>query len=207
MGITVQTVINRALSKLGILGAGLTVSTNDNALCLEALIAILNKQITSGTFGDLVDITPTASPYSAGENQRVINNGTITLTLPTSLPVQYCYNDYGIEAYGTDSSTTRPPRDLAVIEECRTDTHVTNTYIYDARLRQWVEINSLTYTSICPLALRDENGLACLLATNVADEFSQQPSEGIVKAAYDYQQGLADNWSQANDVRVARKYY
>ena len=209
MPTTCQTIITRALSKLGIATAGVTPRTADNDLGLQALKGVLHNLITSGTFGTLTDVIPAVTSYEAGENERVVNDGTITVTLPDSVPLYYTQGDYGMVSYNSDESSIRPPRHMSVIEEVNTSTGAITTNIYDAQLRAWVDINALAVGDDCPLALRDENGLAALLAIHVADEFGQQPTNLTLKAAFAYKAGLAHNWSEAGEVVSAdkSKYY
>ena len=208
MSITVQTIITNALSNIGIVGAGGSPSTADNATCLDALKGRLNSYINAGLFGRMDDVVPNVTAYTANENERIINNGSITVTLPTSISQQGglgCNDwDYG---FGLSVPSTRPPLDLAVIEEVRTDTGTTNTYIYDARIRQWVEINALTYTSVCPLAQRDSLGLAAELSLAVADKFGQEPGQLTVMQARNFRAQLSTNWSEGTTLPDPGTYF
>lgn len=209
MSTTCQTIINRALTKLGILGSSsATPTTADNALGLEALKGIYQRLINSGAFGQLTDVIVT-SDYTAGENERIKTTSTVIITLPDQVSfVGYepCAG-YGQVGLFTDDNLVRPPRDLAVVSIVYTDNGTIQDYIYDNRLRQWVEINALTYTSVAPLALRDEGGLAATLAIDLADEFGQQPTALTLRAAGAFATALAFNISQAGEVIHRGDYY
>lgn len=207
MQIQVQQILTRSLNKLGIVGASTTPNTNDNALALEALKALIHGFINAGTFGELDDIIPNGvTTYNASENQRIVHDSTVAVSLPTTLPLSYNASDYGFSAVTYDNNLVRPPMDLSVIEDVNTDTATTATYLYDNNLRTWTDINTLLSTSACPLALRDENGLTCLLALHLADEFGQQPTDLMVAAAAKFKGALATNFSQAGKLLTPGDY-
>lgn len=204
---TCQEISTRALQKLGIVGAGATPNAADNALALSALRAVYQKLITGGAFGRLFDVIPNTAMYQANERERIVHDGAVTVTLPLEIPYYRETDDYGHVTYTGDESYVRPPRDLSVISVVNTTTANSLDYIYDSRVRNWVEINALTGSSYAPLSQRDENGLTCLLAMNIADEFGQQPTQLMVKAAYEFQTALSHNWSQAGEVLQRPDYF
>lgn len=192
---TCQTVCNLALSKLGIIGAGETPEAADSALALQSLVSYYQKLINAGAFGALVDVIPSTTDYDAGENERIVHDGTVTVNLPVELPGSYITTDYGRVTYGGDIGSVRPPRDLSVISIVDTDSGVIEDHLYDNRLRSWVDVNSLVAGDTAPLSHRDENGLACALALRIADSFNQQPTEAMGRAAVRFEEAICNNWS------------
>lgn len=207
MSSTVQQIINRALGKLGIIEAGGTPTTNDQALALQALKAVYRRLITTGVFGDLIDVIPQMTAYTAGENERIVHDGSVTVTLPTELPLFVFGNDYGMVTYSSDNGQVRPPRDGSIVTVSNTSTGVTTDSIYDGQIKQWISIEGLTATSVAPMSQRDENGLACLLALDLADEFGQQITATMTNAAALYKRHIAYNWSQAGDLIQPKDHF
>jgi hypothetical protein len=197
---TCQQIITRALGKLGIVGAGQVPTTDDNALGLQALVALYRHLITAGAFGELYDVIPTGTTYTAAENERVMHDSTLTVVLPTTISNIEAISDYDGTSFVSDENTIRPPRDGSIIVDINTTTGVTTDWLYDGQTKTWRKIQGLATTDTAPHSFRDENGLAALLATHLADEFGQQISQTIAKHAFDYQLGLTQNWSQAGSL-------
>lgn len=201
---TCQTIITRALQKLGIVGAGGTPLTDDNTLGLETLIGLYQGLINKGASGAADDtVLPSGIDYTAHENERIVHDGTCTITLPTQIAAIYvCDNDYGLPITTTDTSAVRTPMDMAFVSVVRTDTGAITDYLYDNRIRDWVELNALSVSNEAPLSHRDPNGLSCLLSLYLADYFgpTAQPGSLTAKAAYDFQLALAQNFSQAGEI-------
>src|SRR5690349_1335743 len=127
--ISCDTVCSLALGKLGIIGAGATPDTEDAALALRSLKSYYQKLINAGAFGALTDVIPAVTDYEAGENERIVNDGTVTVTLPVTLPSYYETTQYGFSGYTVDASTARPPRDLSVVSVVNTDTNEISDYL------------------------------------------------------------------------------
>src|SRR5687767_7127764 len=99
---TMQSVAELALGKLGIIGAGETPEAPDLALAIQSLKSYFQKLINSGALGALVDVIPSVTDYEAGENERIVHDGTVTVTLPVELPNAYQSSDYGWVSYSAD---------------------------------------------------------------------------------------------------------
>jgi hypothetical protein len=204
---TCQQIIARALGKLGIVGAGQTPTTDDNTLGLQALVALYRHLITAGAFGELYDVIPTGTAYTASENERVMHDSTLTVTLPATITNVEAISDYDRVAYIDDEALVRPPRDGSVVVDINTTTAITNDWLYDGQNKVWRKIQGLVLSDVAPHSHRDENGLAALLATHLADEFGQQITQTIAKHATDYQLGLTQNWSQAGSLLPRIDYW
>src|SRR5215218_6257975 len=126
-----QTVCNLALGKLGIVGAGDSPEAPDSALALQTLVSYYQKLINSGAFGAMVDVIPSVTNYLAGENERIVHDGTVTVTKPDELPDYFLTTDYGREVYGTAPGFVRPPRDLSVISIVNKATSSIQDWLYD----------------------------------------------------------------------------
>ena len=196
---TVQTVLNRALQKLGVISAGNNPEASDNALALQALKGLFRHYRTSGAFGKVYEVLPTLASYTVLEGDHVIRSSITTqINLPDTIAADGDFTDYGVEGvFITDQNSIRPPRDMSYASITDQDTGLTTDYIYDGQIAQWICVETLTYNSICPLSFRDENGLAACLAMHVADEFGQQPTELIMRASNRFEEALAMNWSEA----------
>lgn len=190
-----QTICDLALSKLGVIGAGETPESADSALALQSLKSYYQKLINSGAFGALVDVIPSVSVYNAGENERIVHDGTVTVTLPEELPLSYRSSDYGWTSYSDDLGTMRPPSDLSVVSIVDTSTNTIADHLYDNRLRVWVNIVAISAGDPAPLSHRDENGLACALALRLADSFGQQPTQDMLTSATRFEEALCNQWS------------
>jgi hypothetical protein len=190
-----QSVSELALGKLGIVGAGETPEAADLSLAVQSLKSYYQKLINAGAFGALIDVIPSTTDYEAGENERIVHDGSVTVTLPVQLPLQYQSSDYGWVSYSTDIGLVRPPRDLSVISIVDTESGDIEDYLYDNRLRSWIDVNSLVAGDTAPLSHRDENGLACALALRIADSFGQQSTESMARAATRFEEALCNQWS------------
>jgi len=95
---TSRQVINGALRKIGVLGAGREARTNDAQDALEALRDTYQWLISSGAFGRLRDVVP-QSNYTACGNERIFRNesNVTTITLPETVPVYvtWCGDSWG----------------------------------------------------------------------------------------------------------------
>lgn len=179
---TCQALIKRSLRMLGELASGREPSSNEAADALQALQGLYKHLVATGTLGRLRDVL-TATNYTAGENERVINTsgGAITITLPTTVTD---YNDYSSAAGSTydygfcgSGNGTRAPRDRSVVVKAGA---TPTTWIYDADLAAWVDIDGLTLTSAAPFTQKLETGMAALLATHIASEYREGPVSPMV---------------------------
>lgn len=206
---TCQTIINRALSKLGIREAGSNPDAADSALGLQGLKSVYRGLITSGALGEMYSVIPVDPTYTAGENERIFRNSEDieTIELPETIAMPVLVSDYGMLSYTTDESSVRPPRDGAVITITDASTDVTVDYIYDGQTFKWRDVEGLSLNDIAPLSRRDENGLASMVAIEIADEFGQQVSDRTQKAAMLYVNGLTVNRSQAGTLINPVNYY
>ena len=200
---TARDITNGALRKIGKLAGGREPRTQDASDALEALRGLYRQLINSGAFGRLRDVVPTGSAYTAGENERVFRNSdaTLTIDLPELVrrdlpcgPLPYDEE----EAYypnGVIDNAMRPPRDCSVVVVSDAFTAQTVHYIYDGQQRLWTPIDGLELDSVAPLSFRDPEGLKCLLATQINDEFGGQLGEMTMRMAANFQTALITRFS------------
>jgi len=172
------------MRRLGVLAGGQLPRDTESADALESLKGIYRRLISEGVCGPLKDVAPTTANYKAGENERIYRNSITT----TSIDFPDQVSD-GCGGY-------RLPRDASVISITDEFSNTTLDYIYEAGTRTWVPLDGLTLTSPALFARRDPNGLACMLAIELADEYGQQPSEIIARNAARWQMTLTYNWAQ-----------
>lgn len=205
---TATALITSALEKLGIVGAGGTPEAADAARALTSLKAYYQKLINSGAFGPpLVDIIPSTTTLDAAENTRYVHDGSVTVTLPDEYPASYQTTDYGWVSVGTDIGYTRAPIDLSVVSDVNTTSGVIKDYLYDNRVRRWIDVNALVTGDYAPLSHRDEDGLASALAVIVAPHFGQQPTQDVQLAKVRFEETITHNYSQAGQWQSNVDYF
>jgi hypothetical protein len=161
--------ISRSMKRIGVLGGDELPRENEAADALESLKGIYRRLINEGAFGAIRDVYIDGD-YDAAPGQRLIGDCGL-VTLP-------------------DRAT-----DLALICIVDPQTNQTDEYLFDARTQKWRTIDDLDMTSDAPLSARDPLGLACYLAVELADEYSQTPTEMTVRNAARFQMSITHNWS------------
>lgn len=157
---TVRNVIDGALQKLGVVGQrghGRQASLQDYSDSLDVLQSMYRTMITSGAFGQLRDVVPTADHYVACENQRVFrrHNEQQEILLPDMMSncgrfgycnerpdhcgePQYIPNpDYGRFPYNGFSNDKRPVYDNSVVVLVDEFTGDVLEAIYDGQTKRW----------------------------------------------------------------------
>ncbi|HEV2816710.1 MAG TPA: hypothetical protein VGW40_05765 [Allosphingosinicella sp.] len=190
----IQSIINKALRKIGVLGAGRTPRDQESDDALETFVSMLRAWITAGTFGRLTEVVPTED-YTAGENERIYRQtgGVLNITLPALIT--------------DDDGTERPPRDCSVVVIIDAFIDATEDHIYDGQRKRWYQLNQLGLTDDAPLSFRDANGLASCLALALADEYGQDVRPATLREAAAFQNGLTHNWSEGRDEITPVDYF
>lgn len=207
---SVRAIVNGALRKLGKLAGGREPRTQDSTDALEALQGLYRSLINSGAFGRLYDVIPTGASYTAGENQRIFRNSDVTLeiTLPETVSRDCCGpRPYDEECAVYPTSPTdrnvRPPRDCSVVVVVDAFSGDVVEYIYDGHLKQWQALYGLTLDAEAPLSYRDAEGLKCLLATIIMDEFGGELGAMSVQMANQFKTALVSRYSMPATVGVS----
>lgn len=200
---TCRDIVNGALRKIGKLAGGREPRTQDSTDALDSLRALYSYLVNSGAFGRMADIVPTGATYVAGENERIFRNSseTLSITLPEMVRVdQYrSPRPYPEEypVYTTDhvNYDMRPPRDCAFVAIQDAFTAQTVEYLYDGQRKLWVGLSGLELEDVAPLSARDADGLKCLLATRINDEFGGALGDMTVRQAAQFTQALTARYS------------
>lgn len=199
---TCSSIINRALRKLGRLGAGRDARTNDAQDALDALRGLYTAWIASGAFGRLADVVVTGDT-TAYEGQRIVRPIGVTaeITLPDFVPV--CINPlpYNRErdvydgVFEATDGNNRPPKDGGVIVIADQATGTIATWIYDGGVKIWRQVDTLALTDEAPMSTADPEGLAACLAIEVADQFGADPNPFTANAARRFYAAMLSRFS------------
>jgi len=206
--VTTRDIITSALKKLGVLRAGGSASDGAATDALSSLSSFYQELITNGTCGRVSDI-PINGPFSAtaGINQHIneLNDETVTITLPDTVPYNYWYTwrpcrDYGwglnVPLGGDDGSNVPPDKSIIRITSKFNDDRA--TYIYDGTIQRWMRIDNLTLDSEAPLSARNSDGLAAVMALRLADQYGDSLiSQATPLAANKYRLALVMNYGNA----------
>jgi len=200
---TCRDITNGALRKIGKLAGGREPRLQDSTDALDALRSLYGYLVNSGAFGRMVDVVPTGAAYVAGENERIFRNSSITTSI--TLPELVRRDQYDrprpypeeTAVYSTDTvnGDMRPPRDCAFVAIQDAFTGQTVEYLYDSQIKKWTSIRDLALDDQAPLSERDGDGLKCLLATRINDEFGGTLGDMTVRQAGQFTQSLITRFS------------
>jgi hypothetical protein len=163
---TCSAIIARALRMARIVAKGDEPTSTESAEAMTALLSIYQRLAdtalaTEETLYETEDV-------EAEEGQRIYCTGTVTL--PTTI----------------DDGTTRRPLDLASVQyQDENTSSAWRTYISDRGT--WTRIDNLVEASDAPFADRNQDGLAALLAVEIAHEYGKEPSAATVMQARRFQ--------------------
>lgn len=208
---TCRSVINTALRKIGVLAAGREARPTDATDALASLQSLYLGLIDGGAFGRLADVVPLGTHYTSSGNERIFRNSDATMTI--GLP-EVVSDASGSATYGTtitistDGDTTtvdvkpaqpigyvKPPRDCSPVVIADAFTASTTTYLYDGGIKAWQTIDGLTLDGVAPLAARNPDGMASLLAAQIADQFGGDLPALTARSAAMFQSGLSTRFS------------
>jgi len=206
---TCSALINRALRKLGVLGAGRDARTNDAQDALDVLRGLYTAWIASGAFGRLSDVV-VEGDFTAGENQRIVRPIGVTaeITLPDFVPMYSDPLPYNLERdqyagqYENVEGNNRPPKDGSVVVIADQETGTIVNWIYDGTIKLWRSIDELTLIDAAPLSMADPDGLAAALAIECADQFGKEPTAMTVRASFRFITSLTSRFSMPRTVAV-----
>lgn len=204
---TCRSTITKALRKLGVLGAGRDPRTQDEQDCLDCLRGLYIAWIASSAFGRLAEVVVTGD-LTAYENQRIIRPIGVSaeITLPDFVPTYSDPRPYDRErdvydgVFESTDSNNRPPRDGAVIVIADQETGTIENWIYDGTIKLWRQIDNLAVTDAAPLSFADPEGLAAVLAMEVADQFGADVSPFTLRVATRFITTLTSRFSMPRQV-------
>lgn len=205
---TCRNIVNRALRKLGRLGAGREPRTADQTDALAALQGLYTSWIAAGAFGRLSDVTPLTN-YTAGENERIVRTeATIIITLPEVVRAYRDPQPYNRErdTYATNyeavDGNNRPPRSGAVVQiKDRAGGNV-ETWVYDGTSREWIAIESLQLDNEAPRSTDDPEGLSAMLATELADTFGADLGPTTLNQAKRFTMAMTCDFSRPRETTM-----
>lgn len=192
-----EEVVRRAMGRLKLLRAGETPNGTEMQDGLDALQGLYDTWFSAGLFGRVNDVIASAN-YTASEQDRVVNDGGYTITLPLTITNQTqgtYYPQWPDERTWSalQATANRPPRDLACVEVI--ESYKSKRYVYDAHSRAWMQINNLDLAAYAPLSDRGSTGFVSCLAQMLADDYGVQPGPGVERAASLYKWGLSSKYS------------
>jgi len=197
---TARVIINGALRKIGVLAAGREARVNEAQDALEALQGLYQFLISSGAFGRLRDVIPKGD-YTATGNERIFRNTSpvMEITLPEVVPVDWFWGDgwgpYPPLYQNAPNYDRTTPRDMAVVVIVDAFTATTVTWIYDGAVKLWQSIDNIGLDDPAPLSFRDSQGLQCLLASRIVDQFGGDMPATTALMAGQFQQSLTTRFS------------
>jgi len=213
-----KTIVGLALSKIGVSGGVKPARQADLDLGLITLQSLLRALISGGTLGRARPVTIDGGIYTARENdriQRLAGMGTVIRPDTITEELADLHTCGSVEFYDYPvCAPPRPPRDGAFVIINDTSTGNTEEWIYEGYTNRWISLHDLSLDesgevrddqghiiavkadSVCPLAARDANGLAALLATKLADHFGQTPSPLTLRDAQAFLASLANRFGE-----------
>lgn len=182
MATTCADIIRDALVWRGVLDEAESPSSAQATRGLAALKGIYQQIIKARK---LSPVSVTAS-YEAGENEWVTDlSGTATITVPTSIEL----DDPITRSDGT-TATDRAPLDRAVVVVSGTSP---KSYLYDANLGSWIDVQAITLSSTAPMASAFFDGLCAALC--VASRYPGLPLDpAAVSAAQSFRSAMVGQW-------------
>lgn len=214
--------MNSALRKLGRLGAGREPRTADQTDTLAALQGLYGSWIAAGAFGRLDDVVPTGSVYTASGNQRIYRQSpeTLAVELPELVSAE-SLGDYGHSRtgyYGTvititedagatiiDVQASQPvgcvsvPRDGAPVVITDQNTGMTAGWLYDGTIKRWERLDMLQLDQQAPRSIADPEGLAAMLALEMADTFGADVGPATQRQAARFQTAMTHRYGMRRE--------
>ncbi len=162
---TVRSVVTTALRKLRVVYTGRNPTASEAQDGLESLQSFYDEWVSSNK-----RLTPyiVTAAYTAEEDQRLQNASDYTITYPTTVEDR---------ATGED----RPVHDRSVVVDVRSTGPVAK--VYSAQDGAWQQLSGLTLDSEAPFSERGKDGLACVLALRLADDYGKQPTQATIRSA------------------------
>lgn len=200
-------IVNSSLRKLGVLASGREARSVDRDDAFQQLVDLYRQLVSQGAFGRLRDVIP-LSDYTAFGNERIFRNqsATLQITLPETVANWQFWNDlYIFGSYPNEPTSTAQAYDVTTPRDCSVvsiiDAFVPGTYdfIYDGQIKQWQGLYDLTITSEAPLSFRDPQGLAAILAVQMADETSGTIGPSTLRQAQSFMTQLTSRFSAPSE--------
>lgn len=178
---TVLNWISRSLRMLGALATGEVAAGQEAKDALEAANGLILGLPEIGLAPTLTEVIITAD-YTAGEDERVVNDGGHTVTLPTTID---------------DCGEARSPRNGARVVVVAAGAATTSICLSNSG---WETVSGLTLTDPAPLGPELYTGLCALLAVHLAPEYGVEPSAVVTSFAQGSRTQIADQFAREVEV-------
>ncbi|MFQ3639335.1 MAG: hypothetical protein SNJ62_04905 [Chloracidobacterium sp.] len=182
MSATCLEIIVRAMRRLGLLAAGETPQDSEAQDALGALQARYLAWAADGMFRRLDQIV---------NGDEALQGAVYAPPAPDAL--------VEVPVLLRDSETGRqvPPPDLALVEAVAAETAVRQLWLYDARRGGWVRLDGLKLDDEAPLSRRSPEGLAAVLAEEIADEFQGALGAQTARLAGAFRWSISSRYGEA----------
>lgn len=160
---TCNDVVRRGLRAMGAVSAGKVpagVDADSGMEYLQSLILDLPGLLKDARWTEVA----VAAAYTANEGDRCTVTGSGAVTLPTSY-------------YDCRTASNRPPQDLARVHILGSVANA-GLWIWSATRGSWARVDALTPSTDLPFGEEDVQGLAMLLAVNIAAEYGAENELG-----------------------------
>lgn len=178
---TVLNWISRSLRMLGAIGTGEIAAGQEAKDALEAVNGLILGLPEIGLAPTLTEVIISAD-YTAGEDERIVNNGGYAVTLPTTID---------------DCGETRSPLNGARVVVVAAGVATTSIYLSNSG---WETVSGLKLTDTAPLGPEVYTGLCGLLAVHLAPEYGVEPNATVVGFATGGRTQIADQFQREVEV-------
>lgn len=202
---TCRDIATRALRKLGVVAAGRDPRQVDLDSALAALDGLYRMLISAGTFGRLRDVTPLTDYHAQGMervNRRHMECQRVYLPAMVADDPVWCdpcvYGARWVPPAAV-AVGAEPPRDCAIVVINDVFSGTETTWIFDGQGHQWQRIGAFDLDGNAPVSWRDPEGLACLLARELSDEYGAGIGPQTERRAGEFRSALAYRWSSPRE--------
>lgn len=159
---TCNDIVRRALRALGVVAAGKAPAGSDaesGMEYLQSLVLDLPGLLKNGRWCEIA----VSGAYTAREGDRCMVTSPGVVTLPASVSC---------------GQGARPPQDLARVQILGAGATNAGLWIYSATKAAWSQVDALEITDDSPFGSEDDEGLAFMLAVNMAGEYGGEGELG-----------------------------
>jgi hypothetical protein len=184
---TCRAIIKRALQKLAIIAPGNDPEASEADTGLAVVQGLFDGWGSGGMFGRVINGLAGIDP------DTIVSTALPEPGAPVELPILVRDSD-GEEV---------PPPDLAYAEHVDETTSDRRAYLYDGRMAKWVRVDALTLDSDCPLARRNSEGMAAVVAVAMAEDFGVTPGPRLTVQAGQFLFGMSARYGEKRRVGTA----
>jgi len=214
---TARNVINTALRRLQVLGAGESATDQEYADYLPVLSGMYRNWINAGLAGRLPDVV-VYDEHVATPGTHILRMGQFAKEILLPEVVSYdarIAHEYGYQMCAasnpnpSDQNTTTSggaryevitPHDLAVIAISDQTSGKTARFMYDGQNKLWCPIDDIGLDYDVPFADRDPDGFIACLQFLLADENGKEPSQMCMILKRNFMSALANKSSSMDRI-------